>query len=440
MTPLNSPNSTLTAIQTKIRRLTASSSEQSLTTATINEAINTFYQNDFPYAIKLDQLRSVYTFYTSPNIDRYPLNVNFNQGIRSPVFFEGVQGYYFKDRKEFFNMWPRWPTQNNFPSTTLTGSITNITQANPAIVTANNTLQNGAKVSISGVGGMTEVNGATYTVSSVTSTSFALNVDSTGFTAYTSGGTFTSVLQQITFTIPTIPFLGKEVTIGGTDTAGNAIIVNDDGNGKLFYQLPNSIVPSNNLNTILNTTYPGKVNENLSTKVSNSGNSVQTFPGDIIQTEIGTVNYITGVVNFNLATVNVTPEIGSDFVTWVSQYQVGRPYSMLFWNNEFTIRPVPDHTYKVEVETYMTPVQFIENTDNPLLLQWWQYISYGAAMEIQRERNDYDSVEGMREGFMRQEALVLERQGIEEINQRNATIFSSTTPQQGWNAGTGWPY
>ena len=58
-------------------------------------------------------------------------------------------------------------------------------------------------------------------------------------------------------------------------------------------------------------------------------------------------------------------------------------------------------------------------------------------MEILRERQDIEGVENLREGFMRQEALVLERQGIEEINQRNSTIFSSTVQGQGWNNGFG---
>ena len=61
-------------------------------------------------------------------------------------------------------------------------------------------------------------------------------------------------------------------------------------------------------------------------------------------------------------------------------------------------------------------------------------------MEILRERQDFEGVENLREGFMRQEALVLERQGVEEIGQRNATIFSESTPTQGWNQGQGWPY
>jgi hypothetical protein len=81
----------------------------------------------------------------------------------------------------------------------------------------------------------------------------------------------------------------------------------------------------------------------------------------------------------------------------------------------------------------------LEETDNPIVNQWAQYISYGTAMEILRDRQDLEGVENLREGFMRQEALVLERQGVEEINQRNTTLYSSTTTSQGWNNGMmGW--
>ena len=125
---------------------------------------------------------------------------------------------------------------------------------------------------------------------------------------------------------------------------------------------------------------------------------------------------------------------------FVSQYQPGRPYSVLFWNNEFTIRPIPKLIHKVELEVYLTPVQFMQTTDSPILNQWSQYISYGTAMEMLRERGDFAGVEALREGFMRQEALVLERQGVEEIGQRNSTIFSATVQSLGWNNGfmQGW--
>lgn len=74
----------------------------------------------------------------------------------------------------------------SFPST-----ITNITQATEAVVTSNNSFVAGEQVTITGVNGMTQVNGNTYTITEATSTEFTLNVDSSGFSAYTSGGTAT---------------------------------------------------------------------------------------------------------------------------------------------------------------------------------------------------------------------------------------------------------
>ncbi|NIR25978.1 MAG: hypothetical protein GWN77_03280, partial [Gammaproteobacteria bacterium] len=85
-------------------------------------------------------------------------------------------------------------------------TVTNITQADPMVVTAtNHTLSDGDQFRISSVSGMTEVNDNVYSVSTVTGSSFevrdstdALDVNSVDFTAYTSGG---SVIQvENTFT------------------------------------------------------------------------------------------------------------------------------------------------------------------------------------------------------------------------------------------------
>jgi hypothetical protein len=121
---------------------------------------------------------------------------------------------------------------------------------------------------------------------------------------------------------------------------------------------------------------------------------------------------------------------------WASTYQTGRPYNILFWNNEITIRPVPDNIYLIEVEAFQTPSQFLQTTDLPILNQWAQYIGYGTAMEILRQRQDMEGVENLREGFMRQEGLVLERQAVQEIFLPNITLFNST--QQGYGNGGAW--
>jgi hypothetical protein len=76
---------------------------------------------------------------------------------------------------------------------TSTKAITGISQANPAVVTATaHGLVNGQQIVISGVVGMTQVNTCVHTVANVTANTFELSgVNSTGYTAYTSGGTIT---------------------------------------------------------------------------------------------------------------------------------------------------------------------------------------------------------------------------------------------------------
>ena len=68
--------------------------------------------------------------------------------------------------------------------------ITNITQAAQAVVTITGSIfRVGDTVNISGVLGMTEINGGPYTILAISPTSMTLNVNSTGFTPYSSGGT-----------------------------------------------------------------------------------------------------------------------------------------------------------------------------------------------------------------------------------------------------------
>lgn len=71
-------------------------------------------------------------------------------------------------------------------------TITNVTQANPAVVTtaSAHTFATGESVTINDIVGMTELNGNTYTITVLSSTTFSLDgVDSTGYAAYSSGGT-----------------------------------------------------------------------------------------------------------------------------------------------------------------------------------------------------------------------------------------------------------
>jgi hypothetical protein len=444
-------NSTYAKIEQKIRRLTASASEAALPSDSIAEYVNSFYSQDFPYAIKIDQQRSVYKFLTIPNVDRYPVDVNNLQGFRAPVYVEGIQGNFFKNRDQLYNLYPRYPTQFQQGSG-LTGTITGATQTNPCRISSpDHNLLTGSIITIDDVGGMTQLNGNTYTITFIDSNTVSLNgVDSTAYGAYTSGGTWISY-NTFSFTLfgnnqnpfpqPNFGILSTQLIIGGIDQNGNPIRVIDNGG---------AVIDSNGIGS--NTT----TGQLIFVRQNTVGNNVYLDSSNVQQPSIpplsplpqpsptaaatsnqycGTVNYVTTQINLLLPT---PIQAGSQLNIWAATYNPGRPYNLLFWNNEFTIRPVPDNVYLIEVEAFQTPSQFMQSTDNPVLNQWWQYIAYGAAREILRDRQDMEGVENLREGFERQEALVLERQSIEEIQQPNITMFNTTQGNGvGWGIGQG---
>ena len=85
-------------------------------------------------------------------------------------------------------------------SAVATVAITAATQANPCtLTTAAHGLDDGDEIQVDGVVGMTELNGRRYHVYVVDATHLQLrNVDSTGFTAYSSAGTISQAFTKIT--------------------------------------------------------------------------------------------------------------------------------------------------------------------------------------------------------------------------------------------------
>jgi Ubiquitin-activating enzyme E1 FCCH domain len=81
-------------------------------------------------------------------------------------------------------------TWNDVTQLAAAKAITAITKANPGKVTVTaHGYGNGDQVFVTGVGGMTQVNGLLFTVAVVDANNFTIGVDTTGYSAYTSGGT-----------------------------------------------------------------------------------------------------------------------------------------------------------------------------------------------------------------------------------------------------------
>lgn len=388
--PVNQAPTTYSYIEQIVRRLTASASQTSLTSAEIQQQVNIFYSTYFPNAIKTDQQRTVYKFLTIPNVDRYPVDVNYYQGFRAPIYFQGIPGNFFKNRDQLFNLYPRYPTQ------------------------------------FQPIGG----DGVT-----------------TSFTFSLFGN------NQNPFPQPNFGILSTQLSIGGIDINGNPIRISDDGGavvnsfgvgsnttkGQLVFLQQNTVGnniyldPTNTQQPALPNLSPlgGQNNANSNPPPPPSNYGLYP-PSPLTPQYCGTVNYVTTQITVNFP---VAPAAGTMINVWAATYQVGRPYNVLFWNNELTIRPVPDNVYLCEIEAYQTPTQFLNTSSSPILNQWILYISYGVAREILRQRQDMEGVANLEEGFRLQEGLVLEKQAVEEIGQPNITLFNSST---GGGYGTGW--
>ncbi len=106
---------------------------------------------------------------------------------------------------EFGNLYMRVIRNDGYVTETAK-NITNATAANPVVITSNaHGYSNGDEVYIADVGGMVELNTNRYIVANVTANTFELthqvtgaNINGTGFTTYTSGGTVAKIYQITT--------------------------------------------------------------------------------------------------------------------------------------------------------------------------------------------------------------------------------------------------
>ncbi|MFI5332569.1 MAG: hypothetical protein ACHQVS_00540 [Candidatus Babeliales bacterium] len=192
------------------------------------------------------------------------------------------------------------------------------------------------------------------------------------------------ITQTFTGVVPNSPFLQNQVLFSSIDTMNNGLSLID--------------VPTSN----------------------SAGNLV--VPGTA--TVQGTVNYVTGAFTLTFPTAPGSGQpINSQTVPYVPQI----PLAMLYYDDKFTLRPVPDQPYRINFEVFKRPTQLIASNQVPELEQWWQYIAYGAAKKVLEDRMDLDSVALILPEFLKQQNLVLRRTLIQYANQRVATIYTEQT-------------
>lgn len=335
-------DSTLAAIQKKVRKITRSPSEAQLSTADLNDYINTAFLYDFPSQLRLFSLRTTLDFYTQPNVDTYATNTtdpndplyNFQNKyitVHPNIYLAGVPGFFTQNRDIFYG---NYPQTNTIVDTTLVGNGT---------------------------------------------------------------------IGPFSGTLTAFPILQNSLFFTALDVNGTAMIVKD--------------YPVNNVVGALG--IPGVP---------------QTIPSPY-----GQINYITGqyTVVFPSATLNaVTNSIFAEYV-W---YTAGKPLMMLYYNNIFTLRPVPDKAYAVQLQADIRPTELLNTAQSPQIEQWWQYIAYLTAKKIFDDKVDTDSIAQIMPELKEQEALVNRTNLVQEANERSVTIYAVGRPMYGWWGGANWPF
>jgi len=147
----------------------------------------------------------------------------------------------------------------------------------------------------------------------------------------------------------------------------------------------------------------------------------------------GIINYVTGAytVNFNTA-----PGAGEDVDVHYVPYEASVPQALLFFDNKFYVRPIPDQAYRIDMEVYKRPTALLQSGNSPELEQWWQYIAYGAALKVFQDRMDTESVMQIMPEFKQQERLVLRKTLVQQSNERVHTIYTDSFDTQ--NSSSWW--
>lgn len=159
-----------------------------------------------------------------------------------------------------------------------------------------------------------------------------------------------------------------------------------------------------------------------------------TTPPTVI-TPTNTINYVTGAFTI---TFPFAPASGAAINSQTLTVVPSLPQSLMYYANQFYLRPVPDQPYRINFEVYARPTSLLETTQHPQLNEWWQYIAYGAAKKIFEDRMDSESVQQIMPEFKMQELLCNRRTVVQNSNVRAATIYSQQSDGGGSNGWGGW--
>jgi hypothetical protein len=183
-------------------------------------------------------------------------------------------------------------------------------------------------------------------------------------------------------------------------------------------------------------------------------NPGQIYVNDQLNGRPNTIDYLSGQVTINFSTLPIVSgvPINAHFYAYVA----ARPRDIMFFNQQFTVRPVPNDAYRVRMVAQYQPtvglanltpdeaVQFSNQPVNnsgftvpdasqaPLYYEWWQLIVYGTSIKIYIRQGDHEEAAKYAPYYEKMK-LEAQRRTLKQMsNDRIRTIYSdgqgSTVP------------
>jgi len=209
----------------------------------------------------------------------------------------------------------------------------------------------------------------------------------------------------------------------GTNGVGQTQTVTDDGQGNLIQIFQTS----NNTNQEYGWTY---YRTYASSTPNTAGNA--------------TINYQTGVIT-GLTFAQAIPQ-GTPIQIQYNARQPSIPLAIMFYQNQFTVAPMPDKGYTIELTAYRQPIKALLAlglNGNPELSEWWEILAIGAAKKIFERRFDSDGII-LIDKMLKERYDIIETRTYAQIGSRQIyTIYSDQVSynysQNGFGAYFGGP-
>jgi hypothetical protein len=265
---------------------------------------------------------------------------------------------------------------------------------------------------------------------------YANNYNWQSFTNFASGDGTTGPYSGFTTAAPFVPSVNNDP---GTQNNRNLYFPQSRVQNVLITA---NVIGANGIGETQNVTDDGQGNLIQIFTTQNSGNqefgwtyyrqyasATPTVPGG------ATINYQTGEIT-GLVFAQAIPD-GTAIQIQYNPKQFSIPLAILFYQNQFTLAPVPDAGYTIEMMCYRQPVQALLAADqagNPELSEWWEILAVGASKKIFEERLDSDGVLFI-DKMLKERYDVIETRTYAQIGQESIqTIYSD---QLKYNYGLG---